>query len=209
MLAKDVTPGMRYLEIGCAPGLMLAYVVKALGAEVCGLDYSPVGIAQTRAVFDKFALKATLRCEDVFSHTFPREYFDVVHSGGLIEHFEDPRELVRIHVELLKPGGVALITIPHFGGLYGVIAAKTDPGNLAIHNARIMNPASLQELAPQDLSDSVSVRPFGRTSLSNVSFHSSRFLGLLAKAAANAVGLLQPVAIERLCPNLVLRIVRC
>ncbi len=208
MLAKEVAPGMRYLEIGCAPGLMLAYVARTLGAEVYGLDYSPVGIAQTRAVFDKLALKAILRCEDVFSHTFPKDYFDVVHSGGVIEHFEDPREIVRIHVELLKPGGVALISIPHFSGLYGTIAAKTDPGNLAIHNRRIMNPASLQELAPQNMCDSVSARPFGRISLSSVSFNSSRLLGLLAKGAANTLGLLQPLTIERLCPSLLLRIVR-
>jgi 2-polyprenyl-3-methyl-5-hydroxy-6-metoxy-1,4-benzoquinol methylase len=153
-------------------------------------------------------LTATLRCEDVFNHAFPKNYFDVVHSGGLIEHFEDAREIVRIHVELLKPGGVALITVPHFGGFYGAVAAKTDPENLAIHNTGIMNPASLRELAPGDMCDSVTARPFGRISLSCVSFKSSRVLGLLCKGAANTVGLLQPVTIKWLCPNLLLRIVR-
>jgi 2-polyprenyl-3-methyl-5-hydroxy-6-metoxy-1,4-benzoquinol methylase len=187
---------------------MLAYVVRTLGAEASGLDYSPTGIAQTRAVFNKLGLTATLRCEDVFNHAFPKNYFDVVHSGGLIEHFEDAREIVRIHVELLKPGGVALITVPHFGGFYGAVAAKTDPENLAIQNTGIMNPASLRELAPGDMCDSVTARPFGRISLGCISFRSSRVLGLLCKGAANTVGLLQPVTIKRLCPNLLLRIVR-
>jgi len=209
MLANDVREGMRYLEIGCAPGIMLAYVAKTLGAVVYGLDYSPVGIAKTQAAFDQINLKAVLHCEDVFSHTLPRDYFDVVHSAGVIEHFEDPRGIVRIHVELLKPGGVALISIPNFGGLYGSIAKKTDAGNLALHNTRIMNPTALKELAPRETCDAVSARSFGRISLSSVSFKSARLLGLIAKGTANTLGLLQPFEIERLCPSLLLRIVRC
>jgi len=208
ILAADVVPGMRFLEIGCAPGTMLAYVAKKLGAEVFGLDYSTVGIDQTRTLFRNLGLQVTLRCEDVFSHTFQKSYFDVVHSAGVIEHFEDPRELVRIHVELLRPGGVALISVPNLGGIYGRIARKTDQENLAIHNTRIMNTASLKELAPPDLCDSVMARPFGRISLSGVSFKSSPFLGIVAKSAANLLGLLQPVTIRSLAPGLLLRIVR-
>src|SRR5262245_50628330 len=208
ILAADVSRGMRYLEIGCAPGIMLAYVARGLGADVFGLDYSVVGIDQTRALFQRLGLHAVLRCEDVFSHTFPKNYFDVVHSAGLIEHFEDAHELVRIHVELLKPGGVALISIHHFGGIYGRIARKTDPENFAIHNTRIMNTVSLRELAPPDLCDSVTARPFGRISLSTVSFKSSLFFGLLAKSGANLLGLLQPRTIGYLAPALLLRIVR-
>jgi hypothetical protein len=51
LLARHVRSGTRYLEIGCAPGKMLAWVASTLRAEASGLDYSETGIAQCRSLF--------------------------------------------------------------------------------------------------------------------------------------------------------------
>ena len=49
-----------------------------------------------------------LRVEDFLQTTFPVRSFDLVCSLDVIEHFEDPRPMVRKHVELLKLGGKAI-----------------------------------------------------------------------------------------------------
>ena len=41
-----VRPSFRYIEIGCAPGKILAWVASVLKAEAAGLDYSEIGIAK-------------------------------------------------------------------------------------------------------------------------------------------------------------------
>ena len=138
LLKKFVLPGNRYLEIGCAPGKLLAWVRSELHATVAGLDYSEAGIAQCRTLFTALQLEAELYCADLFNHEIPAESFDIVASFGVVEHFNDPRPAVRKHIELVRPGGVALIAIPNYGGLYGILQKWCDKENLALHNLDIM-----------------------------------------------------------------------
>src|SRR4051812_8569843 len=66
LLRAHVRPQSRFLEIGCAPGNMLAWVRHFLDAEVAGLDYSEPGIAFAGRLFDELGLSGDLRCEDIF-----------------------------------------------------------------------------------------------------------------------------------------------
>ena len=100
LIARHVRPGQRVLEIGCAPGKMLAWVAAALRGQVSGLDYSRRGLDQALRLFDALHLSADLRCEDLRQTTLPRASFDIVYSLGVIEHFEDPREIVSDHLSL-------------------------------------------------------------------------------------------------------------
>ena len=148
--------------------------------------------------------------EDIFSYPFKPATFDVVYSAGVIEHFDDPREIVRIHVDLLKPGGKALITVPNLGGIYGRILGYCDPENLALHNLRIMTPAALRQLVPEDLAGEVRAYPAGSVSVTMVRL-GSRFPSVIANAAfygVNLLGILQPFDIPMLCPMLVLEFTR-
>ena len=210
ILRAHVKPGMSVLEIGCAPGKTLAWVDKRLRARVAGLDYSERGLAYTRELFRRLAIDGDLRREDVFATTFPPGSFDVVYSCGVIEHFEDPREIVRRHVMLAKPGGTALITIPNYGGLYGRLRKRFDPENLEIHNLAIMNPRALAALTPRDLVDTSRAYPAGRLSpwLIRLERRWPRRLARATRFFLNGVALLQPVRIRRLCPMLVLEIRR-
>ena len=210
LLRAHVKPGARFLEIGCAPGKILVWVEKVLRAIVTGVDYSKSGFEVAQALFDALDAEGDLICEDIFSHPFKPGSFDVVYSAGVIEHFDDPRKIVRIHVDLLKPGGKAVITVPNFGGLYGRLLGYCDPENLALHNLRIMTPAALRQLAPEDLAGDVRAYPAGRVAVQIVSL-GSRFPSLIAKAAlygVNLLGILQPFDIPVLCPMLVLEITR-
>ena len=125
---------------------MLAWVASVLKAEASGLDYSESGIAKCRKLFDALGLKANLYHDDFFNHHLPPASFDVVTSFGVIEHFDDARPLVQRHLDLVKPGGVALIAVPNYGGLYGLLQRWCDAPNLELHNLEIMNPCAMTAL---------------------------------------------------------------
>ncbi|MEO7361469.1 MAG: methyltransferase domain-containing protein, partial [Gemmatimonadaceae bacterium] len=189
-----VRPGDQVLEIGFAPGKQLAWVASALGAQVSGIDFSEPGVALSRRLFDTLGLQGDLRCEDVFNTSFEFGTFDVVYSQGVIEHWDDPRPIVRQHMELLRPGGVAVISVPNYGGIYGRLQGHIDPENLSIHNTRIMNFKSLAELMPSDITDDVRVRATGRLTAGLINF--DRVIpSLIAQAlfwGTNVIGHLQP-----------------
>jgi SAM-dependent methyltransferase len=197
---------MQFLEVGCAPGKTLAWVGRVLGARVAGVDYSPRGLAISRALLRTLGVDADLRCEDIFSTTFEPSSFDVVFSAGVIEHFEDPRAIVRSHVELVRPGGKAIITIPDYGGWYGRLQRHFDPSNLALHNLTIMDVGALTALAPADLVTQARAYPTGRLSPWLVSFERRwpRLVARMVSHLLNAVGLVQPFEVRALSPTLVL-----
>ena len=210
LLRRRVRPGMRVLEIGFAPGKHLAYVAKVLGGRVTGIDYSRTGVAVACDLFRALAVEGDLRCEDIFTSTIAPGTFDLVYSVGVIEHFADPSDLVRRHVELLRPGGSALILIPNYRDLYGQIQGRLDPANLLIHNLAIMTPATLSELAPRDLVARARVFRSGRLDPSQLSLH-RRLRPAFARCVhllLTALGQVQPLEIEALCPWLALEVTR-
>lgn len=201
---------MNVLEIGFAPGKQLAYVARMFGARVTGLDFSLHGVTFAKEMFERLGIPADLRCEDVFATTLPSNSFDFVYSVGLIEHFDDPRPLVRRHVEFLKPGGVAMILVPNYRDLYGRLQEYFDPENLAIHNLNIMTCDAMKALAPVDLLFEVQTTRVGRIDPSQVNLH-KRWPGKLAKVVHlgfNALGVMQPFDVPALCPWIALRAVR-
>jgi 2-polyprenyl-3-methyl-5-hydroxy-6-metoxy-1,4-benzoquinol methylase len=203
LLRSAVRSGMKYLEIGCAPGKMLSWVAAVLGAEVSGLDYSEPGVHVARKLFGELGLRADIRNEDVFATTFADASFDVVYSGGVIEHFEDPAPLVRLHARLLKPGGLAVITVPNLAGWYGRLAS---PETLAIHNLNIMTPEALRKLAPPDLAGRVESFRSGRFTLAMGAIDNKwGRLSQLLRFGSDLAGLAQPFHIDALSPTLVLK----
>lgn len=210
LLRGVVVPGMTYLEIGCAPGKLLAWVGKVLKASVSGIDYSPRGIEHSRKLLRALRIEADLRCEDVLTTTFPLGSFDVVHSAGVVEHFHDPLEIVRMHLALLKSGGTAIITIPRLAGIYKRLAAYFTPGLLSMHNLDIMSAPSLRRLAPSELCRTADAFPYGRVSADLIEFRERwpRPVASLVSTFINCVGLVQPFRLPPLCPQFVLRMVK-
>lgn len=78
------------------------------------LDQSPTALEQARQLFAAHGVEATLVEADAFA--LPATLvgtFDVSMSFGLCEHFLGERRLsiVRAHLELLRPGGVAMLGV--------------------------------------------------------------------------------------------------
>lgn len=210
LLKTSVPLGVQFLEIGCAPGKMLAWVAVSRKAKVAGLDYSKIGLEHTRNLFNQLGLNGDLRCEKLSETTFQPASFDIVFSNGLIEHFADPTKIVEQHVMLLKPGGRAIIAIPNYGGIYGSIMRKFDPGNLDIHNLEIMHLDTLKALAPTNLVFDIKTYSYGRVSPWIINFPKNwpRFLVVGINYFFNGIGLIQPFQIKPLSPMLVLEMTR-
>jgi 2-polyprenyl-3-methyl-5-hydroxy-6-metoxy-1,4-benzoquinol methylase len=207
LLRRYVRPRDRFLEIGCAPGKMLAWVASELGADVSGLDYSERGLATARVLFKALGLTGDLRCEDLQQTTFAEGSFDVVYSAGLIEHFGDPRAIVTEHLRLVRPGGTVVITVPNYGGVYGSLQGYFDAENLSIHNLAIMSGPALERLVTDSAAEARAF-PAGRLSpwLVSVGQRWPATLSTVVCHTLNGLALMQPFDIPALCPMLVLEI---
>jgi len=98
----------KLLDVGCGVGTF-AKMTEELGVEVYAFDPAEEAIQYAR---DKFGLKNTLAgtIDDI-----PPDWqnFDVISAIEVIEHVEEPRELVSRIYELLKPGGHFIVSVPN------------------------------------------------------------------------------------------------
>ncbi len=137
----------KILEIGCAKGKQLIYFAREFGYDVYGIDYSEKGVELAQQNLRIAGVEGTIVCENVFQTSFNEESFDIVYSMGLIEHFQNPAEIIDVHTKLLKRGGTTIITIPNLNrSLYLTIIrllgkekeiSKTH--NLSIMDKKVLN----------------------------------------------------------------------
>lgn len=209
LLGRFIVPQSKVLEIGCAPGKTLAWAAKKKHALVTGVDYSRKGIDISKWLFEQLGLNGTFLYENIFETSLPNDFFDVVFSSGFIEHFNDPTEIIDIHLALVKPGGVVLIVIPNYGGVYGKLQKIFSPENLLLHNLKIMNVENLRNIISFNQTiENINVYCFGRTHPFLVHFHNkiNSHIAWCINLLWNCIGWFQPVAIHALSPFLVLEI---
>jgi 2-polyprenyl-3-methyl-5-hydroxy-6-metoxy-1,4-benzoquinol methylase len=107
--------GLKVIEIGSGRATnALLYALR--GADATVLDSSPIALEQARRRFASRGLEVTTIESDVFAlPEDARGRFDVSMSFGLCEHFAGERRsgVIAAHVELLKPGGIAMVNVPN------------------------------------------------------------------------------------------------
>jgi 2-polyprenyl-3-methyl-5-hydroxy-6-metoxy-1,4-benzoquinol methylase len=147
LIARTRTEPSNLLEIGCAPGMVLEQIHLALPkTKLHGIDYSPCGIESTQRRLHEIGCDATVHFGDAMNIELDARY-DIVLSAGLIEHFENPSDIISRHVALCQPGGWVLITVPNYAKAPAhFVYQKCDPVNLATHNLLTMNQKALHRL---------------------------------------------------------------
>jgi 2-polyprenyl-6-hydroxyphenyl methylase/3-demethylubiquinone-9 3-methyltransferase len=104
----------RVLDLGCGNGAFSQRLATA-GFEVVGCDPSSAGI---RIATESFPGLRFVRC-GVYDD--PRALgeapFDAIVAAEVIEHLISPRHLPRFARELLKPGGILIVSTPFHGYL--------------------------------------------------------------------------------------------
>ena len=133
------TKGLTILEIGGGQGEYLLYLTQRFGYKAHSLDYSRIGNEQTNAIFAKAGIPVELFERDLFSDNSDLPKFDIVFSLGLIEHFDEPGIVVEKHLGLLKSGGLLLLGVPNYGGIYRPVLKLLAPAVEATHNMDTMN----------------------------------------------------------------------
>lgn len=126
-------------EVGCAPGKWLAFMAKEFAMNPSGIEYSEAGMIATLENFKILRLAPGSILTGDFFQAKPEHQFDVVMSFGFIEHFDNVDEVVDLHLDWLKPGGVLILGVPNFCGIYFTIQGILDRELLDKHNLKIMN----------------------------------------------------------------------
>ncbi len=98
------------LEAGCGPGHVVRYLMDH--------EFRVEGIELNKTVVDKVLEihpDLPIRVGDVSEISVPDEYYSGLVSFGVIEHFPLGLEVpLKEHFRILRPGGVAIFSVPSF-----------------------------------------------------------------------------------------------
>ncbi len=110
LLLKELKAGLpegAVLDAGCGEG-RLALLIANRGYQVSGFDPSGESLKQARERNPGL----TFWSGKMDSIPVPDQSFDAVISGEVLEHLEDDRAAVREIYRVLKPGGLAIVSVP-------------------------------------------------------------------------------------------------
>jgi len=107
----------KVLEVGFGMGTDLMQFAEA-GAEVWGIDLSPVHKEISEKRFALYNKTANLQLADAENMPFPDNTFDAVYSFGVIHHTPNTEKAAKEIHRVLKPGGKAIIGLYHKNSAY-------------------------------------------------------------------------------------------
>jgi 2-polyprenyl-3-methyl-5-hydroxy-6-metoxy-1,4-benzoquinol methylase len=116
------------LDAGCGNGNLSARL-RDEGLEVCGFDASSSGIDHARHDFPDIHFEVASGYDNLSKH-FDLS-FDACVCIEVIEHVYDPRTFVRRIGEILRPGGLLVLSTPYHGYLKNLALALT--GSMDAH----------------------------------------------------------------------------
>ena len=132
-----VKRGDVFVELGCGMSYF-PEMARLKYAKSYGVDFSPRAIYRLQETFPGVNYSVA----DATKTEFPSEMFDVVVSGEVIEHLEEPHALVFEMAQICKKGGKIIISTPHL---------------------EFDDPEHIWEFDAQDLKDLMS--PYGPTNI--------------------------------------------
>ncbi len=150
------------IELGGFPGYYAVFLKKYFNLQATLLDYYI-----HKEIMESLLHKNNLQKPDIaaieadlFNYK-PEEKYDLVLSCGLIEHFNDTRDIINRHVSFLDTNGVLLITLPNFRGINGWVQKTFDHDNYVKHNINSMDVDLLKNIAKELHLKDVDVYYFG------------------------------------------------
>ena len=99
----------KLLELGCATGFMSKYFTQVKHCQVYGVEIDPE-MAKIAAESCENILIGDLDQSSTWQKIAPVAPFDVVFASAIIEHLRDPWGTLQLIKQVLKPGGVLIMT---------------------------------------------------------------------------------------------------
>jgi SAM-dependent methyltransferase len=114
-----VRPGHRVLDLGCGGGRH-AFEAYRRGANVVAFDLDPAELTPVRGMFGAMleageAIRgagATAVCGNATAMPFGDGVFDRVIAAEILEHVPDDQRAMNELARVLRPGGLAAVTVP-------------------------------------------------------------------------------------------------
>lgn len=122
--------GKRLLEVGSGVGLTVAVARQLLGAEAFGIepgnDEYEGSLAVSRDLLQEAGIEpGVIRRGVGEALPFSDDRFDLVYSSNVLEHVDEPAQVIAEIIRVLKPGGCAQLVVPNYGswweGHYGIV----------------------------------------------------------------------------------------
>ncbi len=107
--------GLKTIELGCGRG-DLSVLLAQHGATVTLLDQSARALDEAKYRFKRLGLIGEFVGGDMLGPLAEHaDHYDVSVSLGVTEHFlgDQRRQVTAAHLNVLKPGGMAMISVPH------------------------------------------------------------------------------------------------
>jgi 2-polyprenyl-3-methyl-5-hydroxy-6-metoxy-1,4-benzoquinol methylase len=107
--------GLRVLGAGCGTGRMEAWMAGG-GAKVVCLDHLPEAVQISRIHVERMQCSGDFVVGDLERMPFRDKTFDLINSGGVLEHFETPQKALKEYFRVTKPKGIIIISVPNLVG---------------------------------------------------------------------------------------------
>jgi 2-polyprenyl-3-methyl-5-hydroxy-6-metoxy-1,4-benzoquinol methylase len=122
-IARLIKPSSQVLDLGAGPGVLGRYLSENLACTVDGVEYNPLA-AELAAPYYRHLEIANLE-QISLSGLFQGVKYDYIVCADILEHLRDPGRLVEQLIDLLKPEGRLLISIPNvaYAGLIADLLA--------------------------------------------------------------------------------------
>ena len=121
--------GRRLLDVGAADGLLGRHLT-ARGWKVTGIEADPVMAAAGAAHCERMLVADLNRGVPALDGLF-----DTIVCGDVLEHLADPAGVLRALLDVLAPGGEAIVSVPNVAHLWmrvSVAAGRFDYGDRGI-----------------------------------------------------------------------------
>ncbi len=120
--------GQRLLDAGCGSGALIE-LLKEREVEYHGADSVPEMIRHAQKCIRDLGLTSRFTAEvaDAESLPYPDEAFDAVIGLGLLEYFEDPRQVLREALRVARPGARLVFNVPRKFSCDDLLVRTTGP----------------------------------------------------------------------------------
>ena len=154
IMATDLE-GLRIVDVGCGGGILTESMARR-GANAIGIDLGEENLKAAAVHAEQSGLTATLQYQHIAVESFAAAHkgqFDVVTCMEMLEHVPDPSAIVQACFDLLKPGGVCVLSTINRNPksyLFAIVGAEyvlrlLDRGT---HDyAKFITPAELDKMA--------------------------------------------------------------